>query len=250
MDGSSISIGSGLNMSGNGGGVGGSSSGNGSINSQTGGGIIYSLDETVTNQTTMDESRDGCLLVRIHVPELNVYKCLQFPAERLIWDIKNQLLALLPKELKENFNYGLFCPPSNGKAGKFLDEERRLGDYPFNGPVGYLELKYKRRVYKLLNLDERQLKSLHTRSNLRRFIDCVTGCQLEKITKMCAKGLDPNFHCTDTGETPLTLATGTKKSNKLLIALVNGGAILDYRTKDGSTAMHKAVEHDNLEAVT
>lgn len=30
----------------------------------------------------------------------------------------------------------------NGKAGKFLDEERRLGDYPFNGPVGYLEVRH------------------------------------------------------------------------------------------------------------
>lgn len=46
------------------------------------------------------------------------------------------------QELKESFNYGLFCPPSNGKAGKFLDEERRLGDYPFNGPVGYLEVRF------------------------------------------------------------------------------------------------------------
>uniref|UniRef100_A0A1B0G6J1 Uncharacterized protein n=1 Tax=Glossina morsitans morsitans TaxID=37546 RepID=A0A1B0G6J1_GLOMM len=46
------------------------------------------------------------------------------------------------RELKESFNYGLFCPPSNGKAGKFLDEERRLGDYPFNGPVGYLEVRF------------------------------------------------------------------------------------------------------------
>lgn len=45
------------------------------------------------------------------------------------------------QELKESFNYGLFCPPVNGKAGKFLDEERRLGDYPFNGPVGYLEVR-------------------------------------------------------------------------------------------------------------
>jgi len=44
------------------------------------------------------------------------------------------------QELKESFNYGLFAPPANGKAGKFLDEERRLGDYPFNGPVGYLEV--------------------------------------------------------------------------------------------------------------
>ncbi|XP_055693308.1 SH3 and multiple ankyrin repeat domains protein 3 isoform X1 [Lutzomyia longipalpis] len=196
------------------------------------------------------EPRDGWLLVRIHVPELNVSKCLQFPSDRLVWNVKQQVLASLPKELKESFNYGLFCPPSNGKAGKFLDEERRLGDYPFNGPVGYLELKYKRRVYKMLNLDEKQLKALHTRANLRRFLECVGGGHVEKISKMCAKGLDPNFHCPETGETPLTMATGAKKPNKLLIALVNGGAILDYRTRDGATALHKAVERDSLEAVS
>lgn len=52
------------------------------------------------------------------------------------------LFYLYLQELKESFNYGLFCPPSNGRAGKFLDEERRLGDYPFNGPVGYLEVSF------------------------------------------------------------------------------------------------------------
>lgn len=46
------------------------------------------------------------------------------------------------KELKESFNYGLFYPPSNGRAGKFLDEERPLSDYPFNGPGGYLEVTF------------------------------------------------------------------------------------------------------------
>ncbi|CAH0717440.1 unnamed protein product, partial [Brenthis ino] len=152
-------------------------------------------------------------------------------------------------ELKESFNYGLFCPPVNGKAGKFLDEERRLGDYPFNGPVGYLELKYKRRVYKMLKLDEKTLKALHSRANLRRFLEHVTHGQIDKITKACAKGLDPNFHCQDTGETPLTIAAGLKSPGKILIALVNGGALLDYRTKDGSTAMHRAVEKNSLEAV-
>ncbi|CAH2091677.1 unnamed protein product [Euphydryas editha] len=152
-------------------------------------------------------------------------------------------------ELKESFNYGLFCPPVNGKAGKFLDEERRLGDYPFNGPVGYLELKYKRRVYKMLKLDEKTLKALHSRANLRRFLEHVTHGQIDKITKSCAKGLDPNFHCQDTGETPLTIAASLKSPGKVLIALVNGGALLDYRTKDGSTAMHRAVEKNSLEAV-
>ncbi|XP_063635701.1 protein shank isoform X3 [Cydia splendana] len=191
----------------------------------------------------------GWLLVRVHVPELNVQKSLQFPRDQLVWDVKQQCLAALPKELKESFNYGLFCPPVNGKAGKFLDEERRLGDYPFNGPVGYLELKYKRRVYKMLKLDEKTLKALHSRANLRRFLEHVAHAQIDKLTKACAKGLDPNFHCTETGETPLTIAAGLKSPGKVLIALVNGGALLDYRTKDGSTAMHRAVEKNSLEAV-
>ncbi|XP_044018295.1 uncharacterized protein LOC122859028 isoform X8 [Aphidius gifuensis] len=198
---------------------------------------------------------DGVLLARVHVPELYVSKCLQFPKDQLVWDVKQQCLASLPKvatwyrELKESFNYGLFCPPVNGKAGKFLDEERRLGDYPFNGPVGYLELKYKRRVYKMLHLDEKQLKAMHTRTNLRRLLEYVANSQVEKISKMCSKGLDPNFHCQETGETPLTLATGLKKPSKVIIALVNGGALLDYRTKEGLTAMHRAVEKNSLEAV-
>ncbi|XP_050561188.1 SH3 and multiple ankyrin repeat domains protein 2 isoform X3 [Spodoptera frugiperda] len=201
------------------------------------------------------EGAEGWLLVRVHVPELNVQKSLQFPRDQLIWDVKQQCLAALPKvatwyrELKESFNYGLFCPPVNGKAGKFLDEERRLGDYPFNGPVGYLELKYKRRVYKMLKLDEKTLKALHSRANLRRFLEHVTHAQIDKITKACAKGLDPNFHCQETGETPLTIAAGLKTPGKVLIALVNGGALLDYRTKDGSTAMHRAIEKNSLEAV-
>lgn len=45
------------------------------------------------------------------------------------------------QELRESFNYGLFCPPQNGRAGKFLDEERPLGDYPLTSPIGYLEVR-------------------------------------------------------------------------------------------------------------
>ena len=61
------------------------------------------------------------------------------------------------------------------------------------------QLKYKRRVYKMLNLDEKALRALHTRVNLRRFLDYVTSGNIEKVTKMCRKGLDPNFHCHETG---------------------------------------------------
>lgn len=60
------------------------------------------MDQTVTIPFDDDDSpppehREGWLLVRVQVPELNVSKCLQFPTERLVWDVKQQVLASLPK---------------------------------------------------------------------------------------------------------------------------------------------------------
>jgi hypothetical protein len=51
----------------------------------------------------------------------------------------------------------------------------------------------------MLKLDEKQLKAVHSKTNLRRFLDYVNHSQVEKITKMCSKGLDPNFHCQESG---------------------------------------------------
>lgn len=48
-------------------------------------------------------------------------------------------------------------------------------------------------------MDEKQFKAVNTRTNLRRFVDYIQNGQIEKVTKMCNKGLDPNFHCVDTG---------------------------------------------------
>ncbi|KAG1701285.1 SH3 and multiple ankyrin repeat domains protein 1 [Nymphon striatum] len=156
-------------------------------------------------------------------------------------------------ELRDCQNYGLFCPPSNGKAGKFLDEERPIADYPFAGPIGYFELKYKRRVYKMLKIDEKQIKQLHTRvsmrSNLKKMVEYVTTANHEKVSKMLNKGLDPNFQCVETGETLLSLTAGLKHPAKLIMLLANGGAILDYRTRDGKTALHRAVERNNYECL-
>jgi len=50
-------------------------------------------------------------------------------------------------------------------------------------------------------------------------------------------------------ETPLTVAAATPRSSRVLLALVNGGALLDYRTRDGTTSMHRAVEKNNFEAI-
>lgn len=43
---------------------------------------------------------EGHLLIKIYVPELKVQKCLQFPRDQLVWDVKQQCLAALPKVSK------------------------------------------------------------------------------------------------------------------------------------------------------
>ncbi|KAG8296932.1 hypothetical protein J6590_045770 [Homalodisca vitripennis] len=57
---------------------------------------------------------DGYLLVRIHVPELNVHKCLQFPKDQLVWDVKQQCLAALPK-VSTRLHTSSFCCVLLGK---------------------------------------------------------------------------------------------------------------------------------------
>lgn len=47
----------------------------------------------------------------------------------------------------------------------------------------------------------------------------------------------------------MSLAARIKKPAKMVMSIVNGGALLDYRTKDGVTAMHRAVQANNFEAV-
>ncbi|KAG7269135.1 hypothetical protein CRUP_016980 [Coryphaenoides rupestris] len=92
-------------------------------------------------------------------------KCLKFNVDAPIWLSKQRILCTLNQSLKDVLNYGLFQPAYNGKAGKFLDEERPLREYPFPSiaPVPYLEFRYKRRVYTQTYLDDKQLSKLHTK---------------------------------------------------------------------------------------
>jgi hypothetical protein len=53
--------------------------------------------------------REGWILVRIHVPELDTYKCLQFPVDKLIWDVKQQVLASLSKVRRRHSSLLFVC---------------------------------------------------------------------------------------------------------------------------------------------
>ncbi|XP_074489337.1 SH3 and multiple ankyrin repeat domains protein 3 isoform X3 [Sebastes fasciatus] len=199
----------------------------------------------------MEEPTGNTVVIRIGIPDLQQTKCMKFNVDAPIWRSKQRILCTLNQSLKDVLNYGLFQPAYNGKAGKFLDEERQLREYPFPSiaPVPYLEFRYKRRVYTQTYLDEKQLSKLHTKANLKKFMEYVQQRNIEKVSRFLEKGLDPNFHDPDTGECPLTLAAQLEGCADLIKVLKSGGAHLDFRTKDGITALHKAVRSKNHTAL-
>uniref|UniRef100_A0A669QEJ5 SH3 and multiple ankyrin repeat domains protein 3 n=1 Tax=Phasianus colchicus TaxID=9054 RepID=A0A669QEJ5_PHACC len=179
------------------------------------------------------------------------WKCLRLNPDVPVWASKQRILCTLNHSLKDVLNYGLFQPAFNGRAGKFLDEERLLREYPLNPdtPVPYLEFRYKRRVYTQALLDDKQFAKLHTKANLKKFMEYVQMLNVEKVCRLLEKGLDPNFHDPDTGECPLTAAAQLELSTEMIKALRNGGAHLDFRTREGMTALHKAVRCRNHAAL-
>ncbi|XP_034735761.1 SH3 and multiple ankyrin repeat domains protein 3 isoform X1 [Etheostoma cragini] len=199
----------------------------------------------------MEEPTGNTVVIRIGIPDLQQTKCMKFNVDAPIWLSKQRILCTLNQSLKDVLNYGLFQPAYNGRAGKFLDEERQLREYPFPSiaPVPYLEFRYKRRVYTQSHLDEKQLSKLHTKASLKKFMEYVQQKNIEKVSRFLEKGLDPNFHDPETGECPLTLAAQLEGCGELIKVLKSGGAHLDFRTKDGITALHKAVRSKNHTAL-
>ncbi|XP_023808096.1 SH3 and multiple ankyrin repeat domains protein 3-like isoform X1 [Oryzias latipes] len=190
-----------------------------------------------------DTPPGNSIVVRIGIPDLQQTKCLRLDPELPVWTSKQKVLVTLTQSLSDVLNYGLFQPAFNGRAGKFLDEERLLKEYPLPPitPIPYLEFRYKRRVYTQTYVDDKQLAKLHTKANLKRFMEHVHQKNVEKVSKWLEKGLDPNFHDSDSGECPLTLAVQLEDSCDLIKVLRSGGAHLDFRTRDGITALHRAV---------
>ncbi|XP_048356096.1 uncharacterized protein LOC125434606 [Sphaerodactylus townsendi] len=137
----------------------------------------------------MDQPAPHALVVRIGIPDLQQTKCLRLNPDVPIWVSKQQILCTLNHSLKDVLNYGLFQPAFNGRAGKFLDEERLLREYPLNPdtPVPYLEFRYKRRVYTQSLLDDKQFAKLHTKvSKYLREVPLMCFGRVYKLPLLCS----------------------------------------------------------------
>uniref|UniRef100_A0A3B3XUY4 SH3 and multiple ankyrin repeat domains 1 n=1 Tax=Poecilia mexicana TaxID=48701 RepID=A0A3B3XUY4_9TELE len=177
----------------------------------------------------------------------HLMRCLQFDQDCTVWSAKQQIVCSLGESLWDVYNYGLFQPAGEGRDAKFLEEERPLRDYArtFEKGVPYLEFRYKTRVYKQTNLDEKALAKLSTKASQKKFLEYVQTGVMEKMAKVLEKGLDPNFHDPDSGETPLSVAVQSGLPVDGVRLLVLGGAHMDFRSHDGMTALHKAVRAHN-----
>nr|XP_057933370.1 SH3 and multiple ankyrin repeat domains protein 2-like isoform X2 [Doryrhamphus excisus] len=200
----------------------------------------------------MDDIHINSLVIRVIIPDLQQTKCMRFNPNATVWVAKQRILCTLNQSLKDVLNYGLFQPANGGRDGKFLDEERILREYPqpLSKGVPCLEFRYKSRVYRQPNLDEKQIAKLHTKGNLRKFMDLVHHNQVDKVSKMLERGLDPNYHDSDSGESPLTFAAHLDNVVEMIKVLKNGGAHLDFRAKDGMTALHRAARSKNHAILT
>ncbi|XP_075423724.1 SH3 and multiple ankyrin repeat domains protein 2 isoform X4 [Ascaphus truei] len=205
---------------------------------------IYDTIRATAERPTsrLEDIQTNTMVIRVAIPDLQQTKCIRFNPHATVWAAKQRILCTLSQGLKDVLNYGLYQPSSNGRDGKFLDEERLLQEYPqpMSRGVPSLEFRYKKRLYKQSSVDEKQIAKLHTKANLRKFMDYIQHCSGEKINKMLDRGLDPNYHDPDNGETPLTFAAQLDNAVEVIKDLRNGGAHLDFRSKDGMTALHKA----------
>ncbi|KAJ8413071.1 hypothetical protein AAFF_G00106530, partial [Aldrovandia affinis] len=116
-------------------------------------------------RSRMEDIQSNTLVIRVVIPDLQQTKCMRFNPDATVWVAKQRILCTLSQSLKDVLNYGLFQPAGNGRDGKFLDEERLLREYPqpISKGVPSLEFRYKSRVYKQPNVDEKQIAKLHTK---------------------------------------------------------------------------------------
>ncbi|XP_053200844.1 uncharacterized protein LOC128385930 isoform X2 [Panonychus citri] len=119
-----------------------------------------------------------------------------------------------------------------------------------------LEFRHKQRIDIIVMSTTLPTSTATRRKRKRgRLIEAVTNGNVEKIIKLLTN-CDPNFidETGAGGETLLSLVAGnatlsTSTSQRVIVALVNGGALLDFRTKDGRTPLHVAVQKSNYVAL-
>ena len=65
-----------------------------------------------------------------------------FCLNEIVWQAKQMVLIefSVNPNLLDPLNFGFYLPPHAGRAGKFLDEQRKLNEYPMDNVEAHLEV--------------------------------------------------------------------------------------------------------------
>ncbi|XP_054160234.1 protein shank-like isoform X2 [Oppia nitens] len=211
-------------------------------------------NNNITNNVNDVQQKD-LVYVNIYLPELQQEQTVIISKYESIWTLKRGLIERCNNLKNNDLNYGLFST----SFGHFLDEELNLNAY-FSEAIQKccnrirLELLYKQRIKVGEVMSTLPAANTTRRRRKRsRLIQAVTNGNIEKVAKILIN-CDPNFVDETSGDTPLSIAASsqsasTSATQRIVVALVNGGSLLDFRTKDGRTALHCAVQKSNYVAL-
>ena len=65
--------------------------------------ITNNTDTSLANMeegVIVNDSETDLVLIQVRIPDLKAEKCLQFSREERVWDVKQQILAAMPKVCK------------------------------------------------------------------------------------------------------------------------------------------------------
>jgi hypothetical protein len=95
---------------------------------------------SASNNIISAGQQNSTIFIRVSITDQNLQKVLKFSLDETVWSAKQRVLGTLAKEVKDGLNYGFYLPPFQGRAGKFLDDCRKLSEYPLNGQIPNLEV--------------------------------------------------------------------------------------------------------------
>ncbi|VDL63353.1 unnamed protein product [Hymenolepis diminuta] len=187
------------------------------------------------------------LLIKILITPLSKQVYASVSSKALVSHVKQKLLDDFGSQINDSINFGLFVPPANGRNGKFLDEDRPISAYITDDSCSNLEFTYKKRLCLPTPIN---LPSGEKSKNIfQSFLRAVARGDIRKVEKYLSRGVDPNFICPKTDESPLSVAVGRPRPMEMIKTLIAGGAHKDYRTRNGITPLHRAAAIGNFEAV-
>ncbi|KAL5968534.1 SH3 and multiple ankyrin repeat domain protein 3, partial [Taenia solium] len=219
----------------------------------------FSGGATSSDSSFRVQDVNSTLLIKILITPLSKQVYASVSSKALVNHVKQKLLVEFGPQITESINYGLYVPPSNGRNGKFLEEDRPISAYITDNLSSNLEFTRKRRLCPPSQIN---LPTEDKSKNIpQSFLRAVSRGDIKKVEKYLLKGFDPNFICprtdgekillmfNDSVESPLSVAVARPRPLEMIKALISGGAHKDFRTRNGLTPLHKAAFIGNFEAV-